>query len=80
MTPMDLSGSSNVCFFLQHGDRLGQQGLFHLEALERRGGKLKTGFARFLETVKQAGGLAVRERGRECDREHAERPKRQTWR
>lgn len=28
----------------------------HLEALGQRGGKLKTGFAHFLETLKQVGG------------------------
>ena len=33
-------------------------------SLEWRAGKLKTGFTRFLETIKQAGGPTVRERGR----------------
>jgi len=76
MSPLDLSGSSTVCFPLQRGDRFGQgrrQSLFSPPgSLERRGGKLKTGFTHFLETVKQAGGPAVRERGREklCDRAH----------
>lgn len=75
--PLDLSGSSTVCFPLQCGDRFGQgrQGsLFSPPgSLKWRGGKLKTGFTRFLETVKQAGGPTVRERGKErpCDRESA---------
>lgn len=79
--PLDLSGSSTVCFPLQRGDRFGQgrqQSLFSPPgSLGRWGGKLKTCFTRFLETVKQAGGPAVRERGREkgrdCDRVCTER-------
>lgn len=77
--PLDLSGSTTVCFPLQRGDRFGQgwqRSLFSPPgSLERRGGKLKTGFTRFLETVKQAGGPTVRERGKErpCDRESAVR-------
>lgn len=68
MSPPDLSGSSTVCFPLRRGDRFGggwQRSLFSPpESLEWRAGKLKTGFTRFLETIKQAGGPTVRERGR----------------
>lgn len=75
--PLDLSGSSTVCFPLQRGDRFGQgrqRSLFSPPgSLERRGGKLKTGFTRFLETVKQAGGPTVRERGRDCVTESEQR-------
>lgn len=75
----DLSGCSTVCFPLQRGDGFGQGWQWSLfsppGSLEWRAGKLKTGFTRFLETVKQAGGPTVRERGRErlCDKEY-------TWR
>lgn len=56
---------SNVGTDLDKGD--GGVYFLHLGSLEWRGGKLKTGFTRFLETVKQAGGPAVREKGQRED-------------
>lgn len=54
---------SNVGTHLDKGDS--RVYFLHLEAWNGAEGKLKTGFTRFLETVKQAGGPAVREKGRE---------------
>lgn len=64
--PLDLSDGIHVCFPLQHGDRFWEGWQQHLfsppGSWAWRGGKLKPSFTHFLETVKQVGGPAVREK------------------
>lgn len=78
MSPWTCRATSLFVFHSNVGTDLdkGDSGVYflHLEAWKGGEGKLKTGFTRFLEMAKQAGGPSVRERGKErlCDSERAE--------